>query len=174
MNIDLQFIPNLDTLTDIIENDDEVSVYEIATCHITYTMLGDAITIAIHIHDDGYTYIHDIMPSDEWSEDGPWGSESMESNHVLSLKELIYFIEVINTDSRFSHWIREAIEDMINQNGVPDVRSLKDICEFSSAVYLDLPICYESIAEYIIHYWTIHQQLPDDDTLQRHIMNMIQ
>lgn len=172
--MDVEFIPNRDSLTDIIENDDEVSVYEIATCHITYTMLGDDITIAIHIHDDGYTYIHGIMPADEWSKDGPWGSESMESDHVLSLKELIHFIEVINTDSRFSHWIREAIEELINQNLTLDIASLKDFCEFSSAVYPDLPICYESIAEYIIHYWTIHQKLPDDDALQNHILNIIQ
>jgi hypothetical protein len=171
--MDLQFVPTLDSLTEIIENDDELSVYEIATCHITYTMHGDAITTAVHVLNECYSYIHDIMPADEWSEDGPWGSESIESDHVLSLKELIYFIEVINTDSRFSHFVREAIEDLIDHNIELDANSLKVSCEFTSDVYPDLPIYYDSIGDYIISHWKEYQQLPDDDELQKFIVDRL-
>ena len=172
--MDLHFVPMLDSLTEIIENDAELSVYEIAICHITYTMLGDAITTSVHVRNEGYTYIHNIMPSDEWNEDGPWGSESMKSDHVLSLKELIYVIEVINTESRFSHFIREAIEELIDHNLSLDSDSLKDNCEFSSDVYPDLPIYYDSVGDYIISHWKEYQQLPDDDELQKHITNTLQ
>lgn len=174
MRMDLLFVPSLNSFTESIENDPELSVYEIATCHITYTMHGDAITTAVYIHDDNYSYIHNIMPSDEWSEDGPWGSDSMILNHLLSLKDLIYFIEVINTECRFSHSIREAIEEIIDQNGVPDVSSLKDICEFSSDVYPDLPTYYDIIANYIISYWSDYKRLPDDIEIQNHIVNTLQ
>jgi hypothetical protein len=174
MNMNLLFVPSLNSFTDSIENDAELLVYEIATCYINYTMHGDAITTAVYIHNENYSYIHNIMPSDEWSEDGPWGSESMESNHLLSLKDLIYFIEVINTECRFSQSIREAIEEIIDQNGVPDVSSLKDICEFSSDVYPDLPTYYDIIANYIISYWSDFKRLPDDIEIQNHIMNTLE
>ena len=174
MKMDIQFVPTLDSLTEIIENDDELSVYEIATCYISYTMHGDAITTAVHVLNECYSYIHDILPADEWSEDGPWGSESMESDHVLSLKELIYFIEVINTDSRFSHFIREAIEDLIDHNIELDANSLKESCELTSNVYPDLPSFYGFIADDIMTFWKVNGRLPDDDELKESILNKLQ
>ena len=174
MNMNLLFVPSLNSFTESIENDAEFTVYEIATCHINYTMHGDEITTAVYIHNENYSYIHNIMLSDEWSEDGPWGSDSMLTNRVLSLKELINYIEVINTECRFSHWIREAIEEIINQNGVADLSSLRDICEFSSDVYPDLPTYYDIIANYIISYWSDNKRLPDDNEIQNHIMNTLQ
>ena len=171
--MDLLFVPSLNSFTEIIENDAEYTVYEIATCYINYTMHGDAITTAIHVHNERYIYIHNIMPSDEWNEDGPWGSESIETPRLLSLKELINYIEVINTESRFSHWIREAIEEMIDQNLPLDNVSLKANCEFSSDVYPDLIAFYELIAEDIMTFRNMHGRLPDDDELQKLIVDRL-
>ena len=172
--MNILFVPMLDSFTEIIENDAEFTVYEIATCHINYTMHGDVITTAVYIHNENYSYIHNIMSADEWSEDGPWGSESMQSDHLLSLKELIYFIEVINTECRFSHWIREAIEELIENNIELDANSLKESCEFTSDVYPDLPSFYGFIADDIMAFWKVNGRLPDDDELKESILNKLQ
>ena len=172
--MNLLFVPSLNSFTDSIENDGEFTVYEIATCHINYTMHGDAITTAIHVDKEKYSYIHNIMPSDEWTEDGPWGSESMSTHRLLSLRELLHFIEVINTECRFSHWMREAFEDLIEHNRELSITTLKEQCAFSSDLYPELSVFYDNLAHDIITYWKDHQCLPNDIELQNIIIEKIQ
>jgi len=86
----------------------------------------------------------------------------------------LLFVPSLNSFTDFSQSIREAIEEIIDQNGVPDVSSLKDICEFSSDVYPDLPTYYDIIANYIISYWSDNKRLPEDNEIQNHIMNTLQ
>lgn len=172
--MDFQYVPTQISLADSIENDSEYVVYEIATCHINYTMHGDAITTAIHVDKEKYTYIHNIMSSDEWTENGPWGSESMSTHRLLSLRELLNFIEVINTECRFSHWVREALEDLIDHNRELSIISLKEQCAFSSDIYPELSEFFDIVADDIITYWKDHQCLPNDIELQNIIIEKLE